>query len=206
MCNLLNSPTTNQVKAVVPPNLAKTGNIPVNICYGVLTDPVQYGVTDRPVTLAIEVVAYRQTDGKSVAPLNQSIEICLQGTGSLLYRDATGQPRVLTTLKSFSDGGYTCGNIPNAGTVILVAGPAAPAGNSDQILPAAHTLTACTITTNGILNLHSAPNAESSVATLVPNETTLTATARAGDYIQVVYGDSQGWLAVRYLALDGNCE
>jgi hypothetical protein len=120
MCLLLGHPENPAIRAVVPANIATISEIPVNVCYSVLTNPVQIGVTDRPITLAVEVVAYTTTDSKSVAALNQSIEICLQGAGSLLYRDATGQPRVVTTLNATNQGGFTCGSIPNAGTVILV--------------------------------------------------------------------------------------
>jgi len=58
--------------------------------------------------------------GQPVARFNSSVEVCLQGAGRLLYLDATQSPRPLSLLATTSRGGYTCGVILNAGTVVLV--------------------------------------------------------------------------------------
>ncbi len=119
ICPLLGHPDNAAIRGYIPDNLTTSEGIPVTLCYGVLTDPSQYGVTDRPVTMAVEVIAFTQTNNVSVAALNQPVKICLQGGGSLLYRDATGMPRAVTMLNATSEDGFTCGSIPNAGTVIL---------------------------------------------------------------------------------------
>jgi hypothetical protein len=61
------------------------------------------------------------------------------------------------------------------------------------------------VTTTHILNLRAAPDATSAVLTLVPYPATLSASARSGDWLQVVVGSQQGWLAASYLRLEGDC-
>jgi hypothetical protein len=117
VCPLLGHPDNPAIRGYIPDGLMN-GSTPVTLCYGILTDPAQYGVTDRPVTMAVEVMAFTPSS-TSVAALNQPVKICLQGSGLLLYRDATGMPRTISLLTSTSEDGFTCAVIPNAGTVIL---------------------------------------------------------------------------------------
>jgi hypothetical protein len=59
-------------------------------------------------------------NGVQIVQFNQPIEVCLQGSGRMFYRDASNAPRITVPLASTSSNGYTCASIPNAGTVVLV--------------------------------------------------------------------------------------
>ncbi len=63
---------------------------------------------------------FGMSGGLGVAVFNNPVNVCLQGSGRFLYLDATQAPRTVSQLPAVSAGGYTCANIPNAGTVVLV--------------------------------------------------------------------------------------
>jgi len=191
LCSLTGFTSSTQV-AMSLPNDANG----LNVCYSLLTEPAQAGVT-QPFSLAADVYTF---DGYGSVTTSVAVQVCLQGAGTLLFRDASGQPRITVNLPSFSQNGFTCGLIPNAGTVILIPGAPAPAA---AIPPTA--LSNCRVTTTHILNLRAAPDATSAVLTLVPYQTTLNASARSGAWLQVVFGSQQGWLSAGYLMLDGDC-
>jgi hypothetical protein len=50
------------------------------------------------------------------------VPICLSGAGRLIFLDATTSPRAMIELETFSEGGMTCGWVPNAGTLVLISG------------------------------------------------------------------------------------
>src|SRR5690606_22765040 len=121
-------------------------------------------VLSRDVIQAVDVFALRH-DGSVTARFDQPITLCLQGTGALLYLDATAAPRTISSLPSFSQQGYTCAFVPNAGTVALVSNPtgvSAPLGSQSP----GSTLSGCTVTTRAILNLRAAPDASGAVIRL----------------------------------------
>jgi len=191
LCSLTGFASSTQVAMSLP-----NGNNGLNVCYSLITDPAQAGVTQL-FALTAEVYTF---DGYGSVTTGVPVQVCLQGVGTLLYRSAVGQPRVTVNLPSFSQNGFTCGLIPNAGTVILIPGAAAPAA---AIPPTA--LSNCRVTTTNILNLRAAPDATSAILTKVPYQTTLSASARSGAWLQVVFGSQQGWLSAGYLSLDGDC-
>ena len=61
------------------------------------------------------------------------------------------------------------------------------------------------MTTTHILNLRAAPDATSAVLDLVPYQMVLSASARSGEWLQVVFGSQQGWLSAAYLTFEGDC-
>lgn len=63
---------------------------------------------------------FGMSGGLGVAAFNNPVNVCLQGSGRFLFLDATQAPRTVSQLPATSAGGYTCANIPNAGTVVLV--------------------------------------------------------------------------------------
>jgi predicted outer membrane repeat protein len=191
LCSLTGFASSTQMAIYLP-----NGNNGLNVCYSLITDPAQAGVT-QVFTLAADVYTF---DRYGSVTTGIPVQVCLQGAGTLLFRDASGQPRTTVNLPSFSQNGFTCGLIPNAGTVILIPGAVAPAA---AIPPTA--LSNCRVTTTHILNLRAAPDATSTVLTLVPYQTTLNASARSGAWLQVVFGSQQGWLSAGYLMLDGDC-
>jgi hypothetical protein len=193
------------IRADIPADSASLGGVHASVYCRELTDPAQHGVTDRPVIHAVEIFAL--TDGqpsRSVTTFNHPITVCLQGQGQMLFRDANGQSRTLVGLPSFEQDGYTCVSIGSAGTLILDDAP----GNlpaEPPAHPAAATLDTCQVTTLYRLNLRASADVHSPVLALVPYQTTLRATARQGDFVQVVFGDQQGWLSLNYLTSTGAC-
>lgn len=63
---------------------------------------------------------FGMSGGLGVAAFNNPVNVCLQGSGRFLFLDATQAPRTVSQLPTTSAGGYTCANIPSAGTVVLV--------------------------------------------------------------------------------------
>lgn len=63
---------------------------------------------------------FGMSGGLGVAVFNNPVKVCLQGNGRFLFLDATQAPRSVSQLPATSAGGYTCANILNAGTVVLV--------------------------------------------------------------------------------------
>jgi hypothetical protein len=192
LCSLPGFPASTQVALYLP-----NGNNGLNVCYSLITDPVQAGVTEQPFTLAAEVYTF---DSSGSVTTGVTAQVCLQGEGTLLYRDASGQPRTTVSLPAFSQGGFTCGLIPHAGTIILIPGASAPAAT---IPPTS--LSQCRVTTTHILNLRTEPDATSAVLDHIPYQTTLSASARSGEWLQVVFGSQQGWLSAAYLTFEGDC-
>ena len=204
-CYQPNGSLVSSVKINVPSVTAN--GVAASIFCQILTDPSQYNVTNQAVTLAIDVFALT-AGGQSVTAFSTPVQVCLQGSGALLFRDATGAPRVTVSLQAISNGGYTCGSIPNAGTVILIAGAALSAGALDGSAAAvSHTLTGCLVTTLYGLNIHRAPDINSdAVGSGVAANVTLSTTDRAGDWVKVTYGAVTGWLLISNdLSLSLNC-
>lgn len=75
-------------------------------------------VVKMGVIQAIDV--FGMAGGTSEPFFNASVKVCLSGSGRLFYLDATTAPRQLSQLSTVPEAGYTCGQIANAGTVVLV--------------------------------------------------------------------------------------
>jgi hypothetical protein len=197
LCPLVDGSTVPYLRAAVPPGSASYNTLPANIYCRPLLTALDYGNVDRVVLHAASVFGLTGTKPNYlVSKFNKPVTLCIQGQGSLLFRDASTGSRVLVEIASFQLADFTCGQIPNGGTVILV---------SNQPASTFQPLDVCMVTTKAILNLRSGPSIDSSVLTLVPYQTTLKASGRQNNYFQVVYGNQQGWLSARYLFFDGYC-
>jgi rare lipoprotein A (peptidoglycan hydrolase) len=211
LCADFNGSTNNIVRADVPAGTVNNGSV---FCR-VLNENGQFRVSasevgnasilSQGVLQAVDVFGLLH-NGVSIARFDLSVTICLRGSGSLIYLDATGIPRVARVIPASSSGGYTCGSIPNAGTVVLVNGTAqaAPAASS---APAANvtSLTDCRVTTTNIVRLRSEPTTDSAILYNIPFQTVLQATAHTVGWTQVIYLDQQGWVNDGYLQKQGNC-
>jgi hypothetical protein len=152
-------------------------------------------VLERGVIQAVDVFALLH-DGSPTAVFNHPVTVCLRGSGALLYLDATVAPRTVAELPVFAQPGYTCGFVPNAGTVVLVDG----SPTLINPVPSAGTITAlsdCMVTTLDIVNLRDQPDAHSAVLRMVPYKVTLTAFERSADWFYVDYIGSRGWVNAR---------
>ncbi len=211
------------IRASIPAGTVPNGSV---FCRAI-TNQAQIGsqaVIDRGVLLAVDVFALTN-GGLSVITFSASVEICLQGSGELIYLDAGQFPQVPQAITSTLRDNFTCGSIPKAGKVVLVNGipqGAAPApevtidpvgvvtgtpGTPVPVVNAAGevTLTGCQVTVRNIVRLRAEPNTTSRIIERLPYQLKLQATARNGNWFRVVYGDGQGWVLGDYLNKTGNC-
>ncbi len=156
-------------------------------------------VLDRGVIHAVDVFS----------PSNASAggtNICLQGTGELLFLDASAAPRTAQPLPASTQGGYTCATLPNVGTVVLVNGAAAPAAVAPVVAATSTPLTGCTVTTTHAVRLRAEPNASSAVLTTLPYDgAAYQATERLPGWLRLIWGNTQGWVSDDYLNTSGSC-
>ncbi|HEX2964321.1 MAG TPA: metallophosphoesterase [Syntrophorhabdaceae bacterium] len=120
------SGTTNAiVRADVPSGTVTDGSVFCRVIAensSFVHDPAEIGnmdVLNRGVIQAVDVFGMTHS-GAGVSNFNSSVKVCLSGAGSVMYLNATTQPRALSELPTTQEGGYTCALIPNAGTVVLV--------------------------------------------------------------------------------------
>lgn len=66
--------------------------------------------------------------GNPVVPFNHPVYVCLKGTGTLYYADASNAPRTFVEMAGIEQDGFTCASLPNAGTLVLVGTGNAAAG------------------------------------------------------------------------------
>ena len=92
--------------------------------------------------------------------VDQGVEVCFPGSGTLVFLDASTSPRALSSLDDYSKDDMTCATINSAGTVVLQnSGSAAPTVTAAPASSAA-SLGYCEVTTTDILNLRASPNGE----------------------------------------------
>jgi hypothetical protein len=118
LCADFNGSTNPLILADVPSGTATNARIYCRV----ITDKYQIGVPSvlaRGVLVAVDIFALNGS--ASVTHFNNPISVCLQGTGAFIYLDANQSPRAPQQLTSFSQNGYQCANVPNAGTVVLTS-------------------------------------------------------------------------------------
>jgi uncharacterized protein YfcZ (UPF0381/DUF406 family) len=150
--------------------------------------------------------------GVSTREFNNPVRVCLQGTGSLIYLDARGAPRPPVRLtNTSSESGYTCANIPSAGTVVLTGqagdlpGLNTGAGGGGGSGGPAFALSDCTVTTMMRLNIRVWPGLDGRVLVIVPEGVVLPAFERTRRWYRVTYGEFDGWISAFYVRPQGAC-
>ena len=185
-----NTPTP-KATSTLPPNFQLRGcNAHTN--YTVLDDR-GIGILElaRNYTAAIDIWGW----------LGDGCDVCIQGSGSLVFLDAADAPRVPQTLhNAYSDGNWTCARLTRPGSLVLVPGPPAPA-----ITPTLSTqaLSGCMVRLNYLLNLRASPWGEK-IGEARYNST-LTAMARTAGWFQVDANGVTGWLSADYVTPIGTC-
>lgn len=148
------------------------------------------------------------------------ITVCMRGEGGMIFRNKTTIP-VTNELPATTwyEGGYTCTLVNTEGTLVLVQnGGSRPAPAVEVIVeedgtiatatpaPTSNRLENCRVTTYaGIMNLRTDPNTSSNVISWVPYDTTLIAIGKTEGWYNVIYLDTNGWLAADYVATTGDC-
>jgi hypothetical protein len=110
--------TNEAIRAYIPGGTAGGASI---YCRSI-TDTNQIGVQSvisRGVLVAVDIFAL--TGSTYVTRFNNSIEVCLRGSGTFIFLDANQSPRSPAELSSVQSNGYTCASVPNAGTAVLVS-------------------------------------------------------------------------------------
>ena len=74
-------------------------------------------VIDAGLILAVDIWGY----------VDPGVEVCLRGTGSLVFLDAGTAPRTLSWMPSYGDPGWTCSTFHQAGSLVLVRSGPEPA-------------------------------------------------------------------------------
>jgi len=157
--------------------------------------------------------------GATVTKFNNSITVCLLGSGGLYFLDANQQPRTLTQLTGTDDGTYTCGSISTAGTLILTNSVPAPApvalGPEVTLEPgvtptaaavvAAGELTNCHVTVNKIVRLRAEPNTTSKILARLPYDSTWTATGHVAGWYRIIWTNTQAWVSETFVRATGSC-
>lgn len=174
------------------------------------------------ITQAVDVFAI-QASGATQTVFNNAIKVCLQGSGPMFFLDANQSPRQLVQLTATSDGGYTCGSVSTAGTVLLTNSapavsapqPAAAAGTPVSGTPVAGTpaaptgpsttLNACKVTTTKIVRLREESNTTSKILTRLPFNTTWTVTEKTTGWYRIIWKDTQGWVSADFVRTQGSC-
>ena len=216
LCADFNGTSSAIVRADVPAGTLPNGNVfcRVLIENGAARNAdslAQIGVEailQRGILQAVDVFGLL-TNGVPEAHFAGGVHVCLQGSGTLVYLDATTSPRTISALPVSLENGYVCATLPNAGTLVLVPGtPAvvapAPAVAATPTGPS-EPLRACRVTTTAALRLRAEPNTDSAILTTLPYELTLTATETVEGWYRVVYGDGQGWISADYAETAGDC-
>lgn len=170
--------------------------------------------------------------GQWVTNFSANVEVCLQGSGSLVYLDARQSPRQPATLGGSSSDGYTCASISGPGTVVLTGTlptpvgstaastpvPGAPAAQGTPSVGSAGTLasipigtiidlteSACTGRTTRIVRLRTEPNTTSSVIDTLPYDLRFRVTGVTNGWVRIVYRDGQGWVSGQFFRLGAGC-
>ena len=118
LCADFNGSTSPLILANVPSGTAGSARVYCRV----ITDKYQIGVQSvlaRGVLVAVDIFALN--GGSSVTRFNNSVFVCLQGSGPFIFLDANQSPRAPQQLTSVNQNGYECANVPNAGTVVLVS-------------------------------------------------------------------------------------
>ena len=124
LCQDLDGSTNPIIRADVQPGTVTNGGVYCRVLAqdGVyVIGPAEVGdasVVKMGVIQAIDV--FGMAGGTSEPFFNASVKVCLSASGRLFYLDATTAPRQLSQLSTVPEAGYTCGQIANAGTVVLV--------------------------------------------------------------------------------------
>lgn len=128
--------------------------------------------------------------------VDEGVEICFTGGGSLVFMDTGESPPAVTRLELYDRDDMKCGKIIRAGTVVHVL----PLSD-DESIP----LTDCDVTTSNVLRLRDEAGGEQ-VRGLVPFRATMKARARTASWFFVEFMGTDGWISAQYVQTEGACE
>ena len=159
----------------------------------------------------------------------QYFEVCFPQAGKVIFLDAATSPRTVVDVSNFKRDGKSCAAMNRAGTMVLVESSVQSSATDQAIaqsfidsttdpVDSAISLASCEVTPQHHLNLRDEPWGE--ILTVVPKNTTVTATARTQSWFKVVYSEPdiegsdnednnaepiEGWIAAWLSETDGDC-
>jgi hypothetical protein len=215
LCADLSGTTNPIIRAQIPPGTVTNGNVFCRVLAqsGQFTGGSPPESVGHPQVLSLGVIhavdVYALSGGSPITRFNNSVLVCLQGSGSLVYMDATQAPRPPVILtNATSDGSYTCANIPNAGTLVLVQSggnlPGVNTGGGGSGGPS-QSLSGCVVTPLMRLNLRSVPGLDGRVLAIVPEGVALGASQRTRRWFRVSFEGRTGWIFAAYVSTNGAC-
>lgn len=131
--------------------------------------------------------------------------ICLKGAGRMIFLNAADAPRVPVNMQTVFTDGYTCAVIPYYGTLVLAGTLDSGGSSADQVQVVSTPLANCRVTTTHPVRLRTLPGLDSRMITMLPDQMTLTATARTAEWFRVIYLAGQGWVSAQYVEPRGDC-
>ncbi len=200
-----------RVRAQVPGSTVTNGSVFCNELDGDVNSQVGDAfVISQGIQMAVDVFGLDYA-GNSVRTFNSPVRICLPGQGGIYFLDANAMPRTPQAIPTSFENGFTCGSIPNAGTVVLVNAStgSAPAGAAAASAPGEVVDLSgrgCTVVTTNIVNLREQPTTSSVVLTQVAYQTQLEVTGSAPGWWRVVTGSQQGFISADYATASGSCQ
>ena len=147
--------------------------------------------------------------GFPVVPFENPVQICLAGSGSVLFLsayDTTPQPALMTPLPE-SPAGFVCVNVLHSGKVIMVSTQMNAQQTESAPDNGAVDLEDCELTTTYAVRLRSIPDLSSddNIIGTLPFEATLSATEYLPGWYRVIYLEIQGWVSADFVTIAGNC-
>ena len=155
-------------------------------------------VIDAGFTHAVDIWGY----------VEQGVQVCFNGAGSILFLDAMTAPRTVISIGSFNIDGNTCTTIWRPGSLVLLATQAdhsaLPAATAQPLpLPSPTPAPQCLATTTAAVNLRDTPSG-TRIGGAFANET-LHVLGQSENWYQVNRLGTVGWISSAYATLSGEC-
>ena len=188
--------------------LNNTGEYRITVTYG-LCSGVQFNKLESSAIGIGYVIAAGPLDAIDVwGWVTHSVEVCFRRHASTLFLDAAASPRTVGHLASTWDGEWTCATITRAGTIVLMPADSyltTPPVDSAPSAPVSDTtpFADCMVELNYALNFRETPGG--TIMMQLPHLIRLTAFQRSGDWVEVDYHGTRGWLSAGYLSFIGSC-
>ncbi len=128
--------------------------------------------------------------------VEEGVEVCFPGDGSLVFMDTAQSPPGVTRLPLYADGDLMCARFDQSGVIVHVS-----ALTDDESIP----LTECLVTTANVLRLRDDAGGQT-IRALVPFRVTLSAQARTASWFFVEFMGMGGWISADYVQTEGLCE
>ena len=147
-------------------------------------------VTARGIIDAVDVWGWVQ----------QGVEVCFPGAGSILFLDAATSPRTLAPVITYSRADKSCAQLDRPGTLVQVLGPPPPPLSAGNV---GVELENCQVSTTAVLNFRASPGGQ--IIGHISDGATIEAVGRTPNWFRVRYYGREGWISADYVRTAGSC-